>query len=337
LDKNSFISLLQRFTASSPSEADVILSLREEYPYSQLLQTLSARFGKDHTLPSAQQFLTTAAIYAADRSVLKEVMTTVEPAQTIVAQQAGKEDAVIKAEPEIATVQNIPSEVKAEVRIRSIESDLDVADEVMRDLNLLITSKHNFEMLFVEYAEIEAKPVSHTVKPEDSEVSSPESIPDENDTPKEKGKSRKARIIELARAMGATDKPDEQPEKSAKKKWSESKKMDHPDELIEEIEATKDVISPESELQKKQIELIDQFIKIQPSISSARERQQVPVADLNPVKSGEFGDNIVSETLVEILIKQGKKDKAVEVLKKLIWKYPQKKAYFASQIEDLKK
>ena len=56
-----------------------------------------------------------------------------------------------------------------------------------------------------------------------------------------------------------------------------------------------------------------------------------------PIKSGEFGDNIVSETLVEILIKQGKKDRAIEVLKKLIWKYPQKTAYFASQIEDLKK
>lgn len=56
-----------------------------------------------------------------------------------------------------------------------------------------------------------------------------------------------------------------------------------------------------------------------------------------PIKAGEFGDNIVSETLAEILIKQGKKERAIEVLKKLIWKYPQKKAYFASQIESLKK
>ena len=52
---------------------------------------------------------------------------------------------------------------------------------------------------------------------------------------------------------------------------------------------------------------------------------------------GEYGGRFVSETLVEILVKQGKKDRAIEVLKKLIWKYPQKKAYFASQIEDLKK
>ncbi|HEY0771202.1 MAG TPA: tetratricopeptide repeat protein, partial [Sphingobacteriaceae bacterium] len=73
------------------------------------------------------------------------------------------------------------------------------------------------------------------------------------------------------------------------------------------------------------------------SITSAKDKQPTPITDLNPIKTGEFGDNIVSETLVEILIKQGKKEKAVEVLKKLIWKYPQKKAYFASQIEELKK
>jgi TolA-binding protein len=41
--------------------------------------------------------------------------------------------------------------------------------------------------------------------------------------------------------------------------------------------------------------------------------------------------------LAQILTRQGKKDKAIEVYKKLIWKFPQKKAYFAAQIEDLKK
>ena len=54
-------------------------------------------------------------------------------------------------------------------------------------------------------------------------------------------------------------------------------------------------------------------------------------------KNASLSDNIVSETLVEILIRQGKKEKAIEVLKKLIWKFPQKKAYFAARIEDLKK
>jgi predicted Zn-dependent protease len=145
-------------------------------------------------------------------------------------------------------------------------------------------------------------------------------------------KSKKARIIEMARAMSNG---------SSGELQSKKKRLDKDgnpvDELMAQIQRSKDEIVPENEKQKQQIEIINQFIRVQPSISSPRDRAASAAGDLTPVKSGEFGDHIVSETLVEILIKQGKKDKAIEVLKKLIWKYPQKKAYFASQIEDLKK
>lgn len=111
------------------------------------------------------------------------------------------------------------------------------------------------------------------------------------------------------------------------------------EELIKEIKNSKKKIKPEGDKQKEQFEIIDQFIKTQPSISSAKSKV-APVLtttdDLTESNSA-FGDHIISETLVEILLKQGKKDKALEVLKKLIWKFPQKKAYFAAQIEELKK
>jgi tetratricopeptide (TPR) repeat protein len=106
------------------------------------------------------------------------------------------------------------------------------------------------------------------------------------------------------------------------------------DGLIEEIKNSKHKLIPEGPRQKEQIDIIDRFIKTQPSISK-------PTAvsskgeDLTE-KIDVFGENIVSETLVEILLKQGKKEKAIEMLKKLIWKFPQKKTYFAAQIEELK-
>jgi predicted Zn-dependent protease len=50
-----------------------------------------------------------------------------------------------------------------------------------------------------------------------------------------------------------------------------------------------------------------------------------------------FGEHIVSETLADILIRQGKREKAIDVFRKLIWKFPQKKAYFAARIEELTK
>ncbi|MCI0751863.1 MAG: hypothetical protein L0Y35_08495 [Flammeovirgaceae bacterium] len=114
-----------------------------------------------------------------------------------------------------------------------------------------------------------------------------------------------------------------------------TKKTEVVDPLIEEIKHKKK-LRPGNK-QKEQIEIIDKFIKTQPSISPAKGKPVTPAADLTETKGNEFEETIVSETLVGILLKQGKKDKAIEVLKKLIWKYPQKKAYFAAQITELRK
>jgi tetratricopeptide (TPR) repeat protein len=114
---------------------------------------------------------------------------------------------------------------------------------------------------------------------------------------------------------------------------------DPEDGLLKEIKTTKKKIKPEDPKQKEQIDIINQFIKTQPTITKnklAAQEANTQKGDLIE-KELTYGENIVSETLVEILLKQGKKEKAIEVLKKLIWKFPQKKAYFAAQIEDLKK
>ncbi len=101
------------------------------------------------------------------------------------------------------------------------------------------------------------------------------------------------------------------------------------------IKPSKQKTKGEEPKQKEQTEIIDEFIKAQPSISPAKQ-VELKNEDLSD-KYDVYGENIVSETLVEILLKQGKKEKAIEMLKKLIWKFPQKKTYFAAQIEDLKK
>lgn len=126
---------------------------------------------------------------------------------------------------------------------------------------------------------------------------------------------------------------------SAGLKPKKGKAQPDPDEgLLEEIKHSKKRIKPEGPKQKEQLEIIDQFIKTQPSIAKGKlvPSETTPKEDLAE-KNTSLSDNIVSETLVEILIRQGKKEKAIEVLKKLIWKFPQKKAYFAARIEDLKK
>lgn len=270
MEPKQLVDLLHHYSGSSTQEATEIISLCNEYPYSQVLQALAARVSRDHNLDNQQLLLQSAAVYSTDRSVLKEIMSTVY--QSAVAK---------KSVAEVAVAKNVSSSAIQ----KSLES-IDYADAVIQDLNQLKKLKVNFETVASEFGKASTDDTTAAA-------------------PKRKPPIRTKKVVEPVS-----------------------------DPLIEDIK-TKKKIDPESPKTKEQIEIIDQFIKAQPTIKP--KTHATPPSDLTEVISGEFADNVVSETLAKILIRQGKKDKAIEVYKKLIWKFPQKKVYFAAQIEELKK
>lgn len=86
---------------------------------------------------------------------------------------------------------------------------------------------------------------------------------------------------------------------------------------------------------KKSDQVIDRFIKEEPMI-------QAPSAEnLNNEnmarQSAEDNYSLVTETLANIYVDQALYLKAIEVFKKLILKYPEKKSYFAARIQELEK
>ncbi len=89
----------------------------------------------------------------------------------------------------------------------------------------------------------------------------------------------------------------------------------------------------EAEEQPSKEDLINKFIKEQPSISRPR-------ADFfDPVKvaksSQQEQEGRVSETLARIHIQQGNIEKAIEIYHKLSLNFPEKSPYFASQIKKI--
>lgn len=312
MEKELFRKVLANYPASSAEEAQELYSLAKAYPYSQLLRVLAARAGKDHGLSGQQDVLQMAAVYSADRSILKEMMSNHggQPKNETLSPSHYKPSSIVTSEESKTTsAEEGISNVKASSE--ATETSDDLAEKVIKDVKELYNTRHNFEMMFVENSTPDTKAVG---------------------TGDEQVKSKRERIIELSKALNAQPMTENEESKPAKRKREERK------DIMDEIVHTKTEIEPENEKQKEQLEIIDQFIKTQPSISSAKDKPpHIQEGDLSSIKPGEFGENIVSETLVELLIKQGKKDKAIEVLKKLIWKFPQKKSYFAAQIEELKK
>ncbi len=67
------------------------------------------------------------------------------------------------------------------------------------------------------------------------------------------------------------------------------------------------------------------------------EKETKAVAAGLAAKSVAQDDEIISETLARIFAKQGKKEHAIDIYLKLSLKFPEKKAYFADQIENLTK
>ena len=98
-------------------------------------------------------------------------------------------------------------------------------------------------------------------------------------------------------------------------------------------EQEKNTVQPRTSVQ----ELIDRFIKAEPVIGaltpeSGLSDQSVDLSSRNQMALEDFA----TESFAEILVRQGKTERAIGIYEKLILKIPEKKDYFAEKINRLR-
>lgn len=339
MDKVQFCEVVKNFSAITAEESKELSKLVDLYPYSQVIQHLATRAAKDNNLTTAEEQLHKSAIYATNRSVLKKVITVPRSERKRVIEKIASEireqtqDNKTAPSLEKSTIEEVkaaPQENKSTpqsnellidenksvpiISIRSKKTGDALVKELMTDLNKLQKLKHQFSESLSKFQKSQS--IQQETAKKEKVVKSPTSKPT---------------VPLKTKKISSTSKPNE-PIATAKKK----PKPVPQENLISEIAVKKKELPIEGPLQKEQHKIIDNFIKTPPNLKKGLKTEGPNMPDLSE-SSTFISDQVVSETLVEILIKQGKNDKAIEMLKKLIWKYPQKKAYFAARIEDLKK
>lgn len=292
----------------------------QEHPYSQILHVLSAVGAHKYKTEDANQKLNTAAVYSTDRKVLKEVILAsddVTTKDTAEAKERKSRLAIDKA-PDTTKPQTEKSADEIVVdqpsgypgRLSAVQAE-QLREDIMINLKKLLEIKQDFL---------------------GQDQPAPKKIPKKTVAKTQAESKTKTK----ASSKVSTNIRSKQPPKLTVTKSSKSaskKKTPRPTGQSPQKDKKEKIIS-----QKKleQQELIEKFIKADPKIKRNSSKKKKEKQDDLSVPSVEFGDDLVSENLAKVLIKQGKKDKAIDIYKKLIWKYPQKKAYFASQIDSLK-
>lgn len=335
MNKQKFTQLVKDYQDISADDRHKLQELVTDYPYSQIIHTLVAKANIDAKTSIANKTLGYAAMYSADRSVLKEIIAPKSKAkQTHKAPAASK--IVEKPQKPVQKESDVP-EVATGTKITFNTDDVAqsgadlLSKQVFSDLEALKASKSNYlhwlnmpDEEVIEQTPPKKKP--ETKKTESKTAAKPKQT-------QKKPKATKTKTASSTKVKSTTQKENTPKAKKttttkAKTKSTTSKKN------------SKKTTSKSASKKKNpndQSDIIDKFIAKEPSITAKASRKSPNNQEDLSQPSTEFNEDLVSENLAKIMITQGKTDKAIDIYKKLIWKFPQKKAYFASQIEELKK
>lgn len=310
MNKQKFTKVLQNYHNIPDEDRERLHELAISYPYSQIIHTLVAKANHDAQTSIAAQTLNYAAMYASDRSVLKAIIRET-PEHQKSSQKVYNEE--VSAAP---LQEQTPAAGKRKVTVDPAmlsEDSNSLRDEILVDLEALRKSKANYMEWLQEDTE-----KSNKTAPKASKTKS-------EGTEKKTAKKKATKTTEsVAKSTEEETAPAPKKKGTGKKKGRTKKKT----------AGEKTISSKENDDDQKDI--IETFISKEPSITAKPLQSSENQPDLSEASTA-FNEDLVSENLANILVNQGKKEKAIDIYKKLIWKFPQKKAYFASRIEELQK
>jgi hypothetical protein len=327
LNKTKFLELVRDPDLIEEKDLPKLDELAAEHPYSQVIHVLNLKGRKNFNKPDFQESLHLASTYVYDRSILKSLIegseAVVQSSPTATSPEPDQNDQAVEETSDFSWIQQ--DDEDEDIFIDEIPQDFQLVEQEpakTTDQDQIVEPPPEKEQTdFPEEEILQPEPPSKQPPVTKIEEIGEDTVEAKEDVTTNMAEDPLAQEIEagsihaeLMQNLNQLQENKQQLEKSSEKNGGPKNRQE-------------------------QIEIIDNFIKNSPVLSKpnlSAESEGVSQDDLSK-SSTELSEEMVSENLAKIYLKQGKAKDAEKIYKKLIRKFPQKKPYFAGQIEKIKK
>lgn len=365
-------ALIKDPSSISLSDVEGIEKMKEKYAYASTLHLLVLKAKAMQHSVDFEAALNKSAVYVMDRAYLYDFLHQEEQADVegVVEKEVENEDTLTLQDNIVEKLDEVVEEIKhpeeeetvlnvIDEKVEGGEEEAAFYDAPADDISLTSLKLDN-EVVEGQFEEkIEEEAIEEVVEISEEEISEEEDngVVIDWEIQEIVNEDEEMSFVEWLKSR-KTNKPSE--DKEEKKQINQKEQLttkENVDEFVAEqteikeekkepeqkieslsrVEEIKEVVQEKKDkgLSKKQINaLLDKFIQSDPKISR-------PEKDMyNPVKTAqqsvEDQESLVTETLAKIHLLQKNYSKAIETYKRLILVYPEKKIYFATQIEKIR-
>ena len=359
MNKNQLLHIIENPT--HPIEKEIITQLEElikEYPYFQGGHILLARAYFITGNVFADKKIKKAAIYTSNRKKLKAFVN--QPNPEIEEDKISEKAVEVKTKtttPDTVIENNPPETTPKDVAATEIKEET-ISPPTLATQTIKETEKTDLEETLAKLKKLReesSKILEEDIKPKKKTTSKKviKEVTSEKKVTKEKTKTtdkkpsssiKKATSKKEVKAKKSPSKPDLTNSRlgdvvfeNTNEQTTESNNDNSPDLLLKYLEHTRAKKRIKKQPKKDQLDIIDSFIKKDPSISRIGSKATPTQSSHDLSQSSTIANfNIITENMALLHARQGNISRSISIYEELILKYPQKKSYFASQIEKLK-
>lgn len=324
MKQNEFINLLSNPANAGSNDLASLQELKKQFPFFHSAHMLLTLVSRKYDSGLYQQTLKQTAISIPNRARLHSLLNEFVKAPTVEIKDQVKNEII---QPIDETKTEAKEKVSEIDHLKAIELSAEAKEEALNKL----VEKEIQKDIITAFVEKEVLKTPDWYKKQET-THDKEPITELTETKKEEEAPQisSGSFSDWLQALKKADRVEEKPVTKGK---NEDEKVEK--KLKTEVKpiAEKDKI----EKKAKQQSIIDKIIEVNPSTIRLDPNQRFFAADTKAKESLIENEELVTETLAKIYALQGNISKAVRAYEILSLKFPQKSAYFATLIQNLKK